>query len=129
MRESVFRVIHEQPGHVEARAEREAITITAPSLEELHHEARDALIQLMGPAHVSVRVRIRRDHDLMRCSNRKESARPTACLKPLDPPSAGASTNAPNLKFTSGAHRAPAASTSAPAHLSINPPINPCASA
>lgn len=62
MRDIVFRVIHEQPGHLVAQADAPAITITAPSLEELHHEARDALIEHMGPAHVSVRVRIRRDH-------------------------------------------------------------------
>lgn len=60
MREIVFRVISERPGHLEAQAEHEPITITAPSLEELHHEAREALIERLGPAHVSVRVRIRR---------------------------------------------------------------------
>mgnify|MGYP007070467678 CR=1 FL=1 len=60
MREIVFRVIKEQPGRIEARADAPPITITAASLEELHHEAREALIQHLGPAHVSVRARIRR---------------------------------------------------------------------
>lgn len=60
MREIVFRVVKDQPGHLEAQAERESITITAPSLEELHHEAREALIEHLGPAHVSVRARISR---------------------------------------------------------------------
>jgi hypothetical protein len=36
------------------------IRISAPSLEELHHEAREALIEHMGPAHCTVRVRVRR---------------------------------------------------------------------
>ena len=60
MREIVFRVISERPGHLEARAEHQPITITAPSLEELHHEAREALIEHLGPIHVAYRARIRR---------------------------------------------------------------------
>ena len=34
--------------------------IEAGSLEELQHEAREALIQRFGPAHVTYRVRMRR---------------------------------------------------------------------
>ena len=36
------------------------LRISAPSLEELQHEAREALIAHMGPAHCTVRVRVRR---------------------------------------------------------------------
>ncbi|GDX77623.1 hypothetical protein LBMAG41_27020 [Cyanobium sp.] len=61
MREVVFRVLAERPGHLEAQAESLPIRITAPTLEELQHEAREALIQYMGPAHCAYRVRVRRD--------------------------------------------------------------------
>jgi len=60
MREVVFRVLAERPGHLEAQAESLPIRITAPTLEELQHEAREALIEHMGPAHGTVRVRARR---------------------------------------------------------------------
>jgi len=36
------------------------LRIDASSLEELQHEARDALIQHYGPAHVGYRARVRR---------------------------------------------------------------------
>lgn len=50
MREIVFRVLAERPGHLEAQAVGAAfsagvtlpILITAPTLEELQHEAREA---------------------------------------------------------------------------------------
>ena len=66
MREIEFRL---QPGgppgaadHLRASAGPVPITITieAATLEELQHEAREALIQHFGPAHVTYRVRIRR---------------------------------------------------------------------
>jgi hypothetical protein len=60
MREVVFRLEVERPGHLEARAETLPIRITAPTIEELQHEAREALIEHMGPAHCTVRVRVRR---------------------------------------------------------------------
>ena len=68
MREVVFHVLAERPGHLEAQAVIAAfsagvtlpIRITAPTLEELQHEAREALIAHMGPAHCTVRVRVRR---------------------------------------------------------------------
>ena len=60
MREVVFRVQAERPGHLEAQAETLPIRITAPTLEELQHEAREALIEHMGPVHCTVRVRVRR---------------------------------------------------------------------
>ncbi len=60
MREVVFRLEAERPGHLEAQAESLPIRITAPTLEELQHEAREALIEHLGPAHDTVRVRVRR---------------------------------------------------------------------
>jgi hypothetical protein len=60
MREIVFRLEAERPGHLEARAETLPICITAPTLEELQHEAREALIEHLGPAHCTFRVRVRR---------------------------------------------------------------------
>jgi hypothetical protein len=68
MREVVFRVLVERPGHLEAQAVGAAfsagvtlpIHISAPTLEELQHEAREALIEHLGPAHCTVRVRVRR---------------------------------------------------------------------
>lgn len=60
MREVVFRLEAERPGHLEARADGLPIRISAPSLEELQHEAREALIEHLGPAHCTVRVRVRR---------------------------------------------------------------------
>ena len=58
MREVVFRLEAERPGHLEARAEGLPIHISAPTLEELQHEAREALIAHMGPAHGTVRIRV-----------------------------------------------------------------------
>ena len=59
MREVVFRVLVERPGHLEAQAVGAAfsagvtlpIHVSAPTLEELQHEAREALIAHLGPAH------------------------------------------------------------------------------
>lgn len=62
MREVLFRVVVERPGHLEAQADGLAIRIAAPTLEELQHEAREALIQALGPAHCAYRIRIRRSH-------------------------------------------------------------------
>ena len=61
MREIVFRVLAECPGHLEAQAESLPIRITAPTLEELQHEVREALIEHLGPAHGTVRLRVRRE--------------------------------------------------------------------
>jgi hypothetical protein len=60
MREVVFRLEADRPGHLEAQAESLPIHITAPTLEELQHEAREALIEHLGPAHCAFRVRVRR---------------------------------------------------------------------
>ena len=75
MREIVFRVLDERPGHLEAKADEPALFISAPTLEELQHEAREALIQRLGPAHCTYRVLIRRP-----------SA--TSSIRPLHRPSA-----------------------------------------
>ena len=60
MREIVFRVLSDRPGLIEAIAEDRPLSITAASLEELHHEAREALIEHLGAAHSTFRVRIHR---------------------------------------------------------------------
>lgn len=60
MRDVVFRVISERPGQLQAQADILPIRITAPNLEELQHEAREALIEHLGPAHCAYRVRVRR---------------------------------------------------------------------
>jgi len=60
MREIVFRVLSDRPGLIEAIAEDRPLFITAASLEELHHEAREALIEHLGAAHSTFRVRIHR---------------------------------------------------------------------
>lgn len=67
MREVVFRIVSERPGLLEAQADTLLpntlpIRIAAPSLEELQHEAREALIEHFGAAHCAVRVRVRRCH-------------------------------------------------------------------
>lgn len=61
MREIVFRVTAEQPGRIRAIVQDRGLVVEAPSLEELHHEAREALIRQVGPAHGTYRIRIRRD--------------------------------------------------------------------
>ncbi len=63
MREVVFRVLAKRPGHLEAQAVGAAfsagvtlpIRITAPTLDELQHEAREALSEHLGagPLHGS----------------------------------------------------------------------------
>jgi hypothetical protein len=60
MREVVFQLRMDAPGALCAVAESPAMRITAANLEELHHEARDALIAHFGPAHATVQVRIQR---------------------------------------------------------------------
>ncbi|MEB3166904.1 MAG: hypothetical protein VKO65_09590 [Cyanobacteriota bacterium] len=77
MREVVFQLLSERPGALEAAAERPALRIAAPSLEELHHEARDALIERLGPAHGTYRVRIRRSRPHV-----PESPQPAGAQRP-----------------------------------------------
>lgn len=60
MRDVVFQIHTNPAGGLKATAQPQGLTITAPSLEELQHEARDALIDHFGPAHVAYRVKLRR---------------------------------------------------------------------
>ena len=57
MREIIFSVLRNPAGDLQARAEALQLSITAASQEELHHEARDALIAHLGPAHCTYRLR------------------------------------------------------------------------
>ena len=67
MREVVFRLEAERPGHLETQAVGAAfsagvtlpIRINAPTFEELQHEAREARIEHLGPAHGTIRIRVR----------------------------------------------------------------------
>lgn len=77
MREVVFRVLAERPGHLEAQAETLPIHISAPTLEELQHEAREALIAHLGRAHGAYRVRVRR-HQSQPLSDIRPGRRPAA---------------------------------------------------
>ena len=81
MREVVFRVLAERPGHLEAQAESLPIRITAPTLEELQHEAREALSEHLGPAHCTVRVRVRRGPSAAVSSIRPVGRRPVALCR------------------------------------------------
>lgn len=60
MREIVFRVLEERPAHLRARSDDGLLEITAGSLEELHLEAREAVMRQRGPAHVAFRIRLTR---------------------------------------------------------------------
>jgi hypothetical protein len=80
MREVVFRLEAECPGHLEASADGLPIRITAPTLEELQHEAREALIEHMGTAHCTVRVRVRRSPGVA-VSSIRPKGRPAALCR------------------------------------------------
>lgn len=68
MRDIVFQLGEPQSGarqfgglEAEARLPGgDRVVVAAASLEELHHEARDVLIERFGPAHVAYRVRLQR---------------------------------------------------------------------
>jgi hypothetical protein len=77
MREVVFRVLAEGPGQLEAQADALPLCITAPTLEELQHEAREALIHHLGPAHCTYRVRLLRP-----------ASQPRSAIRPLRRPPA-----------------------------------------
>jgi hypothetical protein len=79
MREVVFRVSADRDGQLEARADSPPIHIAAPTLEELQHEAREALILHLGPAHCAYRVRLVRQPGP---AGRNRTARrtPSLCL-------------------------------------------------
>jgi hypothetical protein len=79
MREVVFRVVAERSGHLEARAESLPLRIAAPTLEELQHEAREALIEHLGPAHCTYRVRIVRQPSQPAAGGRPPGRTPVLC--------------------------------------------------
>jgi hypothetical protein len=58
MREIIFRVTSERRGHLEATASQPPLTVSAATREEWHHEAREALIDELGPTHVTYRIRL-----------------------------------------------------------------------
>lgn len=60
MQEIVFELLSDQPGHLQAWSPRCHLRIQATNLEELQHEAREALITHFGPSHVAYRVKLRR---------------------------------------------------------------------
>ena len=60
MREIVFEVLSDEPGRLVALAHPQQLRISASSLEELQHEAREALMSHFGPSHVAYRIRLRR---------------------------------------------------------------------
>jgi hypothetical protein len=53
MREVVFPLEAERAGHLEAWAETLPIRITAPTLEELKHEAREVLVEHKRPVRLT----------------------------------------------------------------------------
>ena len=54
-----FRVVNAKGvNHFEARAERPPLQIAAATMEELHHEARDALMAHLGVRHIAYRVQL-----------------------------------------------------------------------
>ena len=59
MQEMVFELLSDQPGHLQALEPRYRLRIQATNLEELQHEAREALIAQFGPSHVAYRVKLR----------------------------------------------------------------------
>ena len=65
MREITFEVEQARTRQLTGRSRNPKLRIDASSLEELQHEARDALIQHYGPAHVGYRARLRRRVKLM----------------------------------------------------------------
>ena len=60
MREILFRILNDTAGCVEASSEDDQLRITAASLEELRHEAREVLIDRLGPTHHTYRLRFLR---------------------------------------------------------------------
>jgi hypothetical protein len=60
MREITFRVEQEHGKPLRARSIHPELQISTASLEELHPEAREALIQHYGVAHGAYRVRLQR---------------------------------------------------------------------
>lgn len=60
MQDIEFELLRDQPGCLQAVAPRYRLSIQATNLEDLQHEAREALMAHFGPSHVAYRVRLRR---------------------------------------------------------------------
>jgi hypothetical protein len=60
MREAVFMVRHRPNGGLTAECHALRLCVSATDHEQLQEEARDALINAVGPAHMSYRVQMRR---------------------------------------------------------------------
>lgn len=71
MREIVFCILGSGIGHFNAVAvlpsDGKTLKITSSTLEDLHHEAREALIEQVGDAHCTYQVRLKRQRPLRRC--------------------------------------------------------------
>jgi hypothetical protein len=82
MREILFRVSEEQPGLLIAEADGHPLRIQAASLEELQHEAREALIEHFGATHATYQVRLRRSRSAAAPANRIRpmAPNPAACV-------------------------------------------------
>lgn len=52
-----------------------ALSISAPTLEELHLEAREALIRRLGASHVAYRIRLRRQQSPLGALSRGSGSR------------------------------------------------------
>ena len=59
MREVVFLVAN-SAAPLQAKSESPSLTVCSSNLEELHHAARDALIEHFGPSHGAHKVRFKR---------------------------------------------------------------------
>jgi hypothetical protein len=60
MREILFRILNDTAGCFKASTDDAQLHITAASLEELRHEARQVLIDRLGPTHHTYRLRFLR---------------------------------------------------------------------
>ena len=59
MREIVFLVAN-SAANLQAKSESPSLMVRSSNLEELHHAAREALIEHFGPSHGAYKVRFKR---------------------------------------------------------------------
>jgi len=59
MREIVF-LVAKSAATLQNKSESPSLTVRSSNLEELHHAARDALIEHFGPSHGAYKVRFKR---------------------------------------------------------------------
>ena len=59
MREIVF-LVAKSAATLQTKSESPSLTVRSSNLEELHHAARDALIEHFGPSHGAYKVRFKR---------------------------------------------------------------------